>query len=44
MQAGEDIAQFVQWALSVYNSPNGPSDADWAALHAKEAAMRAALS
>ncbi len=44
VQAGEDIAQFVEWALSVYNSANGPTDADWDQLHAKEAGMRAKLA
>jgi len=41
--AGEDIAQFVEWAVTVYNSPTGPTEADWNALHAKEAALRAQL-
>ena len=44
VSAGEDIAQFVEWAIGVYNSPTGPADADWDALHAKEAALRAKLA
>jgi hypothetical protein len=43
VQAGEDIAAFVQWALAVYNSPSGPTDADWDALQAKEDALRTKL-
>ena len=43
VSAGEDIAQFVEWTIGVYNSPTGPADADWDTLHAKEAALRAAL-
>ena len=42
--AGEDIAQFVEWAIGVYNSANGPTDADWITLHAKEASLRARLT
>ena len=41
--AGEDIAQFVDWAIAVYTNPNGPQQADWDALTAKEATLRAAL-
>ena len=41
--AGEDIAQFVDWVLTVWNNPNGPQDADWDALQAKEASLRATL-
>ena len=33
--AGEDIAQFVEWALSVWNSTNGPQQADWDLLNQK---------
>ena len=43
VSAGEDIAQFVEWAISVYNSPIGPADADWDTLHAKETALRSKL-
>jgi hypothetical protein len=42
--AGEDIVQFVDWALKVWNTPGGPQQADWEALHAKEAALRASLT
>ena len=41
--AGEDIAPFVEWALNIWNNPNGPQQADWDALHAKEATLRATL-
>ena len=43
VSAGEDIVQFVQWAIGVYNSPTGPTDTDWDTLHAKEAALRSKL-
>ena len=43
VSAGEDIAQFVEWAIGVYNSPNGPANADWDTLHAKETALRGKL-
>jgi hypothetical protein len=42
--AGEDIVQFVDWAISVWNAPNGPESADWDLLHQKEAALRAQLT
>ena len=42
--AGEDIAQFVDWAIGIWNAPNGPQQADWDALHAKEETLRASLS
>ena len=41
--AGEDIVQFVEWAVTIYNSPTGPVDADWDTLHAREASLRAKL-
>ena len=44
VSTGEDIAQFVEWAITVYNSPTGPADADWDTLHAKETALRAKLA
>ena len=43
VSAGEDIAQFVEWVITVYNSPTGPADADWDNLHAKEIALRSKL-
>ncbi|MDA8230129.1 MAG: hypothetical protein M0006_02200 [Magnetospirillum sp.] len=43
VQAGEDIAAFVEWAIKVYNSPTGPADADWDTLAAKETEIRATL-
>ena len=43
VSAGEDIGQFVTWAISVYNSPSGPTDADWDSLNGKEATLRAQL-
>lgn len=42
--AGEDIVQFVDWALSVWNAPNGPQQTDWDLLNQKEAELRAQLS
>jgi hypothetical protein len=42
--AGEDIAQFVDWALSVWNSPEGPQPSDWDQLHQKETTLRAQLT
>ena len=41
--AGEDSAQFVEWAITISNSPTGPVDGDWDTLHAKEASLRAKL-
>jgi hypothetical protein len=38
--AGKDIA----WAIAIYDSESGPTDADWDALHAREAALRAKLA
>ena len=43
VMAGEDIAQFVDWAIAVWSSPAGPQPADWDTLHQKEAALRAQL-
>ena len=43
VSAGEDIEQFVVWAISVYNSPAGPTDADWDSLKSKEATLRTQL-
>jgi len=42
--AGEDITQFVAWAIGIYDSESGPTDSDWDALHAREAALRAKLA
>lgn len=42
VSAGEDIAEFVEWAIAVRDA-GGPTDADWGRLHAKEAQLRAAL-
>lgn len=42
--AGEDIAQFVDWALTVWNNPGGPQQADWDTLHSKETSLRAKLA
>ncbi len=44
VEAGEDIGQFVEWAIGIYDSPTGPADADWDALNAKEASLRAKLA
>ncbi len=44
VSAGEDIVQFVEWAINVYTRPTGPADADWDTLHAKETALRSKLA
>jgi len=41
--AGEDITQFVEWAIVVYNSLGCPTEPDWNTLYAKEASLRAQL-
>jgi hypothetical protein len=38
IQAGQELVPFVEWALGVEKA--GATDADWASLHAKEAALR----
>ena len=43
VSAGQDIEQFVSWAISVYNTPNGPTDADWDTLNNREATLRTKL-
>jgi hypothetical protein len=42
--AGEDIAEFVAWAISIYDSETGPTDADWDALYAREKVLIAKLA
>ena len=42
--AGEDIAQFVDWAITVWSCPTGPQPTDWEILHNKEASLRAQLA
>jgi hypothetical protein len=44
VQTGEDIVEFVTWAVGVANEPDGPTDADWDALAQKEAAYRAQIA
>jgi len=44
VEAGEDIAQFVVWALSVHQSTDGPSDADWTELNRRETDLRTTLA
>ncbi len=43
VEAGENIAPFVEWAVSVSTSATGPTAADWSNLKAKEDALRAQL-
>jgi len=35
--AGGDIARFVDWAIGVWNNPDGPQPDDWKALRNLEA-------
>ncbi|HUC63445.1 MAG TPA: hypothetical protein VMF53_15975 [Alphaproteobacteria bacterium] len=44
VQTGEDIVQFVAWAVGVANNPDGPTDDDWNTLEQKEAAYRAQIA
>jgi hypothetical protein len=44
VSAGEDIEQFVSWAIAVYASPDGPTDDDWNTLNSKEATLRTQLN
>jgi len=44
VSAGEDIAQFVNWAITAWKNPAGPQQADWDAPHEKEALLRAKLT
>jgi hypothetical protein len=44
VKLGAEVAPLAQQVLSAVSKPGGPTDADWAALHDIETALRARLA
>lgn len=44
VQVGGKLPEYIEWVMGVVNSDTGPTDADWDALHSREAELRAKLN